>query len=161
MKSSIKKTLGVLLIAVMFVGSTFAFIINVFAPLGGEAAQQQDQPQRPESFVVEGKLEGEVGNRYVSQGYTLAEFHYNAQTPENIRLQIDNLPADLDFQIVVQKISDLPAGQPPYLILESLRESERVDLEKGVLDALPALCAVLVVPPADCAFIVNQENSTA
>jgi hypothetical protein len=161
MHKQTKKMLLVLVVAAMFLGSTVAYIISSFVPItGGTQAQQgQQQPQTPITFLLEGKLEPDLYSAYLSQGYSIAEFHYSDETSELLIGSIEELPGDLQFQIVVQKLKDLEAGKPALFTVESLRGYAEANLTSSTLEALPALCAVLFSPPADCAFL-NQTAAS-
>ena len=143
----------VLVVVLMFFGSTLAYIITAFAPLEGT----EGQTQVPQNFIVEGKLNDNTRQAYLSQGYSIAEFHFNSKTPETIIYGMEDLPQQMQFQVIVQKFNDLEDGRTAWVSVESMRGYAESNITAKLTEILPAVCSVLFMPPMDCAFL-NQTD---
>lgn len=152
MKKSTKQMIIVGFLAFTLLGSSIAFVIGSgLGTLTGDQQQQQGQAT-PTQFVVNGYLDSASHNNFLSRGYTLMEFHYQEGCCQDLLASVDELPAELEFQLVVQKIPD----KKTYFLAESFRERMQFNATT-VLQVLYGLCDVLAAPPPDCAF---RGNST-
>jgi hypothetical protein len=152
MKKQTKMAILVVFLALTMFGSSAAFII-----VSGFAPPQQSQQERkaPERFVVDGYVDFASHDSYLSQGYTLLEFHYQEGCCPELIANVEALPAELEFQMVVQKVPDTKN----YFVAESFRGRRQFNAT-GVLEVLFGLCDVLASPPPDCAFREEPVNST-
>jgi len=146
-----RKKLIVLFIVVIFFGSSLAFIIF-------EATQYQvpstQATKIPDNMVVDGRLSNETVSQLYQNGYTIMEFHYYENCCPDIISTIESLPSELQYQILVQKIKDNPAGQAPWVDVRSIYGNNAYNIT-GITEIIPPLCKVLVKPPMECGLI-NQ-----
>ena len=150
MKKAIKQTVVVLFMVIVLFGSSFAFILGSSLDTFFGGPQQQTNQATPTRFVVSGYLDPGSHDNFLRSGYTLLEFHYQEGCCADLLADIGELPAELEFQLVVQKIVD----EKKYFFAESFRDSKEFNATSG-LQVLFELCDILAVPPTDCAFKGN------
>ena len=151
MKKQTKMTILVLFLVVTMFGSSAAFLI-----VGGLAPPKQQEQQgqtTPTQFVVDGYLDFASHDNFLSRGYTLIEFHAPKDCCPDFTANVEALPAELEFQMVVQKIED----EDIYFKAESFHNRKQFNATT-VLQVLFELCDVLASPPPDCAFRGNATR---
>ncbi len=154
MKKATKQKLVVLVIGIMFLSSSIAFIVN------SAFTQPQQQIQQPlTSFVIDGDIDPAVENIYVQNGFTFLKYYYNSQDI-NTTIFIESLPQatttnDNQIQLYVVKI---PA-EKEQIQISNFYGSEY--LENITRDGIrKALCEKLVSTPAECGLFALR-NSTS
>ena len=159
MRRDEKKKLMALTIVLIFGLSSIAFFFTSF--FGGLNNQQNDIKPLT-NFVFDGVVDSRLEDAYYTSGFTWMKVYY-ADKNEKIYTSVEQLP-DLfkapngQTQLIVQRLSDNSTHISVYSI-NGREEFEGSD--ESVL--IGKLCSVIVLPPADCAFLANNStvNDTA
>jgi len=160
MKKETKKILIVLFLAFTMFFSSAAWIILGAAPMSA----QQSTPPFPESMVVEGRLNESIAAALLQRGYSIMEWHYYEGCCPDLMLFVEGLPAEVENQLVVQKIAD---SNLTWASARSLRGEQSWNVT-DFSDLLEPLCGVLLKPPVECGLMQfgtaasnETENVTA
>ena len=154
-----KKQIIGLFVIVVFFGSTFVFI--AFDALLNQTASGNTNPGNtaiPDGFVSEGKLNENTIAQLYQNGYTIAEFHYYEGCCSEIVSSVIKLPAELEYQIVIQKIPDSELGSMPWFSAKSVYGEANYTLS-SISNITQPLCSVLVKPPLECGLAALGNNS--
>lgn len=155
MKKSTKQLIIVLFIILMFGMSTIAFVVTGIV---GNTQQQQQQFRPLESTVVEGDLDPVYESTYIQKGFTWLKFYYTEADAAFLSF-IDSLPSAYttnngQTQLIVQKINSAYGSNSNYIIVSSQQGVEELT-ENDESEIVQALCRLLTVVPAECAFVSN------
>ena len=149
-----KKQLGVLVLVIIMFAASAAWIFLGAAPL----AQQDLESQLPETPIIEGYLNNETAAQLLAYGFTLMEWHSYPDCCPDLQMWIDALPEELEYQILIQKISD---ADTPWASARSLLGEEQWNVT-SYSDIMPPLCEILLKPPLECGLMQFNitENET-
>lgn len=150
MRREKKKVVMTLFIILVFGMSSIAFLTS---GLLGVSAPPPEIKQLT-SFVVEGEIDPDTENAYISSGVTFLKVYLSERDPA-FEAYLNGLPQALttpagQVQLVVQKFN---AGQPHASIVNA-QHDVMVNLTRADISA--ALCTRLLFAPIECAL----ENLT-
>jgi hypothetical protein len=151
MKKQIKKTVMTIIIVVLLATSTIAFV--VISSVSPE--QTSENLELPTQNVIDGYINESYRQLYLSNGYTLMEYHYYEDCCKNISTFVDYLPEVIGTQLVIQKIKDTDY----YITLESAYGIESKLTPQTNEDLLKSLCRILTRAPIDCGLFVENNSS--
>jgi len=154
MKKETKKQLLVIVIALVMFFSSAAWIIVGAAPLNPQTPGVQTQV--PSNYVVEGKLDDTVATQYFQNGFSLMEWHYYDGCCADLMLFVDALPAELEYQLLIQKIND--TSNETWASVHSLRGEQQWNVSSAS-ELLPPLCEILLKPPVECGLMQFGDQS--
>jgi hypothetical protein len=156
MRKATRNKIAGLFIVFIFGMSSIAFVVSFFG--SGVGAQQNNDIEPLQTFVIDGEVEQRLEDAYVQGGFTWMKFYY---TDTDGLYQITNqLPEVLkapngQTQLVVQRFQDT---ENRVFVYSAIGQDEINDPTENEL--LVKICSVLTVPPADCAFLVDEGNET-
>lgn len=153
MKKDTKKLLLVGFLALTMFFSSIAWII-FSVPFG--QPQTEGEVNIPDNLIVDGYVSNATAIPLLQRGYSVMEFHYYSGCCPDLISFVDALPADLEYQIIVQKITD---SNSTWAYVRSLRGEKEWNITT-VSDLLPSLCEILLKPPLECGLMqfVNSTN---
>jgi len=154
MKKETKKQLLVIVIALVMFFSSAAWIIVGAVPLNPQTSGVQTQV--PSNYIVEGKLDDTVATQYLQNGFSLMEWHYYTGCCQDLMLFVEAMPSELEYQLVVQKISD--AQNVTWASVRSLRGEQQWNVSSAS-ELLPPLCEILLKPPVECGLMQFGNQS--
>lgn len=133
--------------------STIAFVV-----ISSVSPEQTTQKlELPKQSVIDGYINESYRQEYLSQGYTLMEYHYYDGCCKNISIFIDYLPEVIGTQLVIQKIKDTDY----YINLESVFGKEEKITPNTNEALLRSLCKTLTKTPIDCGLLAAKENNSS
>jgi len=148
MKKQTKKLILVGFLALTMFFSTIAWVIFSGIPVGPQ--QQSGQTQVPENFVVEGYLNSDTAAQLLQRGYSIMEWHYYGGCCPDLMLFVEAMPAELEYQLLIQKIAD--AANETRASVRSLRGEQQWSVSSAG-DLLGPLCEILLKPPVECGLM--------
>ena len=154
-----KKRIMGMAIIVIFFGSTFVFI--AFDALVNQSATvntNQNNAGIPDNFVSDEMLNENIASQLYQRGYTIAEFHYYEGCCEDIAAAVKKLPAEFEYQIIVQQIKDAESGSQPWLYAKSVYGEANYTLS-SINNLTKPMCGVLAKPPLECGISAIGNNS--
>lgn len=160
MKKETKRMLIVVFLALTMFFSSAAWIIVGAAPLNQQ--RQGGENQTPENFVVEGRMNESVADGFFQRGFSLMEWHSYVGCCPDLTAFAEGLPAELEYQLILQKISD---SNQTWATVRSLRGEATWNVTQ-ISELLGPLCDVLLKPPIDCGLMrfgnesANATNTT-
>lgn len=154
MKKQAQKTIMTIIIVFLLAMSTIAFVFLSNFPAD---QQQQTQVTKPGQSIVEGYLNETDRQIYLSNGFTIMEYHYYEGCCKEISQYIDFLPEFLDNQLMIQKIQDTEY----YINIESFLGVKEKTTPQNNIELLSNLCDILAKPPVDCGLIKSETSNAS
>ena len=160
MKKESKKQIMVLLIVLIFFGSTFAYVIL-------STFKEPEKPnEMPTSYILNYRLNETIEAQLLSRGFTSVQYFY--KTPNSAIISyLDKIPEDFkiimgnqeQIQTYVQKINYTYNNTDSYIAVKSIaNQIEIIDENITEKNIYEALCKTVISPPGECGLIfINQS----
>jgi len=155
MRKDTKKQVMALFIVLIFGLSSIAFFFTSFF---GGSTQQQNDIKPLEKFVLDGQVDSRVEDAYYRSGFTWMKVYYSDKN-DRVYTTVEQLPdlfktPDGQTQLVVQRLQ----ANSTLISIYSVNGREELLIDADENEIISKLCSVVVLPPADCAFL-NQTNT--
>jgi len=160
MKKESKKQIMVLMIVIIFFGSTFAYVIlSTFR-------EEEKHNEIPTSYILNYKLDENIEMQLISKGFTSVQYFYKIPN-YTIMSYLDKIPEEFkivigdkeQIQTYVQKINYSYNNTDSYIAIKSLvNKIEIADENITENNIYEALCKTVISPPGECGLLfINQS----
>jgi hypothetical protein len=148
-KKQTKKTIMSLAIIITFALSSIAFVFSGFL----SPQQQTDQMKPLTSFVVNGDINPQLEQRYLSAGYTFLKFYYNSTIDPSLVAFVEQAPDtfktnDGQIQLIVQKYE---ANENYASIFNINGQNDYYNITHD--EVFQGICTQLLATSYECALI--------
>ncbi len=157
MKRETKKQMWVLLVVIIFFGSTIAFTISQAFGV----TDQQTEPVTIENERIFEQSNNDLENLFVSRGFTIAVLNYDGECCEDIIQYLEVFSEDNNGQIAVFKNKNPGIDQKSLKLSSFVNTVVLINEEITIENVFDNLCNIMLQTPLECGVkFINTTNSS-